>query len=102
VERARRGKGPSFLLCNTYRYYGHHVGDIQRAYYRSKEEEQEWRTHRDPLKLLSERLIAQQVVKAGVFEEIEQQVRAEIAAGVEFALNAPYPDPDEVDQHVYA
>jgi TPP-dependent pyruvate/acetoin dehydrogenase alpha subunit len=102
VERARRGKGPSFLLCNTYRYYGHHVGDIQRAYYRSKEEEQEWRTHRDPLKLLSERLIGQQVVKASVFEEIEQQVRAEIAAGVEFALNAPYPDPDEVDQHVYA
>ncbi len=102
VERARRGKGPSFLLCNTYRYYGHHVGDIQRAYYRSKEEEQEWRTHRDPLKLLSERLIEQQVVKASVFEEIEQQVRAEIAAGVEFALNAPYPDPDEVDQHVYA
>src|SRR6476646_8842154 len=24
VERARRGEGPSFLLCNTYRYYGHH------------------------------------------------------------------------------
>src|SRR5690348_12514985 len=30
VERAREGKGPGFLLCNTYRYYGHHVGDIQR------------------------------------------------------------------------
>src|ERR1700731_3474557 len=26
VERARRGSGPSFLLCNTYRYTGHHVG----------------------------------------------------------------------------
>ena len=38
--RARAGEGPAFLLCNTYRYYGHHVGDIQRTYYRSKEEEE--------------------------------------------------------------
>src|ERR1700676_1889369 len=37
VERARRGNGPSFLVCNTYRYTGHHVGDINREYYRSKE-----------------------------------------------------------------
>src|SRR5208282_3528420 len=36
VERARRGDGPGFLLCNTYRYHGHHVGDINREYYRSK------------------------------------------------------------------
>ena len=39
VERARRGDGPAFLLCKTYRYHGHHVGDIDRAYYRPKEEE---------------------------------------------------------------
>ena len=102
VARARRGEGPAFLLCNTYRYYGHHVGDVQRGYYRSKEEEQEWRTHRDPLKLLSERLIEQNLTEPALFEQIEQQVQAEIAAGVEFALNAPYPDPDEVEQHVYA
>jgi len=102
VERARRGEGPAFLICNTYRYYGHHVGDIQRGYYRSKEEEQEWRTHHDPLKLFAARLIEQKVVEASVFEQIEQRVQAEIAAGVEFALNAPFPDPSEVDQHVYA
>src|ERR1019366_1299735 len=28
-ERARDGGGPSFLVCNTYRYGGHHVGDKQ-------------------------------------------------------------------------
>src|SRR5512135_3344449 len=26
VERARRGEGPAFIECRTYRYYGHHVG----------------------------------------------------------------------------
>src|SRR5258705_4681980 len=40
VDRARRGDGPSFLMCNTYRYTGHHVGDISRDYYRSNQEEQ--------------------------------------------------------------
>ena len=52
VERARAGGGPAFLLANTYRYHGHHVGDVDRAYYRTKEEEQLWRDERDPLALL--------------------------------------------------
>ena len=43
-------KVQAFLLCNTYRYHGHDVGDIQRSYHRSKEEEQLWMTQRDPLK----------------------------------------------------
>ena len=31
VARARNGEGPFFMLLNTYRYHGHHVGDINRA-----------------------------------------------------------------------
>ena len=41
VERARAGEGPAFLLCRTYRFRGHHVGDIDRPY-RSREEEEKW------------------------------------------------------------
>jgi acetoin:2,6-dichlorophenolindophenol oxidoreductase subunit alpha len=102
VERARQGDGPAFLVCNTYRYYGHHVGDISRSYYRAKEEEQRWMTQRDPLTLLSDWLIEQQGADAAIFKQIEQRVRAEVEAGVEFALNAPYPELSEVDQDVYA
>ena len=40
-------------MCNTYRYHGHHVGDVDRAYYRSAEEEQEWRGQRDPIERLA-------------------------------------------------
>ena len=40
IERARNGEGPAFLQCITYRYHGHHVGDIARAYYRPKAEEE--------------------------------------------------------------
>ena len=102
VERARRGDGPAFLLCNTYRYYGHHVGDIQRSYYRSKEEEQQWMTQSDPLNLLSTWLVEQHLADSETLEQIEQRVRTEVTAGVEFALAAPYPEPGEVDQDVYA
>ena len=49
VNAPARGEGPAFLLGNTYRYSGHHVGDINREYYRSKQEEQHWKTERDPI-----------------------------------------------------
>ena len=102
VERVRSGGGPVFLLCNTYRYHGHHVGDIDRTYYRSEEEEQDWKTNRDPLMILSRWLIDQDLADQNIFDKIEAEMKDEIEAGAEFAVNAPYPDASEVDQHVYA
>src|SRR3990167_6114922 len=101
VERARQGKGPAFLICDTYRFHGHHVGDINRAYYRPKKEEEEWKK-RDPLKLLAAKLVRLKVADEKLLSEIEKETKREIEEGAQFALNAPYPDPSEVDQHVYA
>ncbi|HWQ83211.1 MAG TPA: thiamine pyrophosphate-dependent enzyme, partial [Anaerolineales bacterium] len=102
IEQARSGDGPGFLICDTYRYYGHHVGDINRGYYRSKEEEEFWHMNRDPLTLMSTWLSEQKAVPASVFAEIERKVGDEIAHGVEFALQTPYPDASEVYDNVYA
>ncbi len=101
VERARRGEGPAFLECLTYRYYGHHVGDINRTYYRSKEEEQDWRDNRDPLKLLAEKLIEQKLTDQTVLDQIVVDVKNEIESGVQFAIDAPFPNPSEVNEDVY-
>ncbi len=101
VERARRGEGPAFLECKTYRYYGHHVGDVNREY-RTREEEREWMTKHDPLETLSTRLLAQKLVDGDVFERIRADVKTEIDAGVEWALAAPYPAAEQVDEDVYA
>ena len=101
VERSRTGQGPAFLQCDTYRFHGHYVGDIDRAYYRSKEEEHEWITRRDPIKLLGERLVGQGIVHSDELERIREQTQAEISAGVEFAMNAPYPTANEVDENVF-
>jgi pyruvate dehydrogenase E1 component alpha subunit len=102
VARARRGEGPSFLLCNTYRYFGHHVGDVDRSSYRSKDEEEAWKTHRDPLKILREWMVGAGLARLEDFQAAEEAAREEVAQGVAYALAAPYPDPREVTLHVYA
>jgi acetoin:2,6-dichlorophenolindophenol oxidoreductase subunit alpha len=102
VGRARRGSGPAFLLCNTYRYHGHHVGDINREYYRPKSEEQRWKSERDPIPLLSDWMKNECAIEPEVFAGIQSEVESEMQAAVQFALDAPYPKPQEVDQDVYA
>jgi acetoin:2,6-dichlorophenolindophenol oxidoreductase subunit alpha len=102
VGRARRGEGPAFLQCNTYRFYGHHVGDIDRSYYRAKNEEEEWKSKRDPVKLFTEWLQKSEMADVKLLDQIEAEIATDIREAVNFALNAPYPDPNEVNQHVYA
>ncbi len=102
VSRARRGEGPGFLLCNTYRYHGHHVGDVDRAYYRSKAEEAEWADGRDPIALLGNWLADRGIAEAGALAAVAREAQDEIERGLQFALDAPFPEPSEVTEHVFA
>ena len=100
VARARRGEGPTFLLCRTYRFRGHHVGDVDRSYYRSKAEEEEWQRERDPVATLARRLL-EEGVRPDQLESVEEEARTEVQEGLRFALDAPFPDPGEVTMHVF-
>lgn len=102
VQRAREGNGPSFLLANTYRYFGHHVGDISRSYYRSQDEEAFWKTQRDPIQILADWLTSEHMAEPEQLAEIRAKAKGDVEAGVEFGLNAPYPAESEVTQDVYA
>ncbi len=102
VDRARRGEGPGFLLLHTYRYHGHHVGDVAREYYRPKEEEQRWMSERDPIALHAEWLVTEGLADRARLDQIQSELAAELDAAVEFAINAPYPDPSRVEEDVYA
>ena len=73
VERARQSKAPAFMLCHTYRFKGHHVGDINRAYYRSKEEEQHWTTNKIRSRCCQPGCIEQQLTEAQIFEQIKRR-----------------------------
>src|SRR5271167_1527580 len=102
VDRARHGDGPAFLLCNTYRFHGHHVGDINREYYRSKQEEQTWRTERDPITNFGKWLVEQKLADTSTLDQIQVELESEMKKAVDFAVVAPYPSPDEVEEDVYA
>jgi len=102
VERARAGGGPTFLVANTYRFHGHHVGDVDRTYYRGKDEESDWRANRDPIARLGARLVDEGITDAETLERLAQEATDEVARGVQFALDAEYPPEGEVTDHVYA
>lgn len=101
VERARVGRGPTFLECRTYRFFGHHVGDVDRAYYRPKQEEEEWRSERDPLQLFDSWMRARGYASEDDLKALDERAAAEVESGERFALDAPYPDVSEVDRDVY-
>ena len=91
-SRARQGEGPAFLLCNTYRYTGHHVGDINREYYRSKQEEQEWKTRARSHQVFGGLAPGREACRrSALARNCNPKSRAEMQAAVDFAIAAPYP-----------
>jgi pyruvate dehydrogenase E1 component alpha subunit len=90
------------VQADTYRYSGHHVGDINREYYRTKQEEQHWKTERDPIQLHASWLRAQGHADAATLDQISAEARTEMEAAVKFAIASPYPGVDQVEQDVYA
>lgn len=101
VDRCRKGEGPFFIELMTYRYHGHHVGDINREYYRSKEEEQDWKENRDPIIRFRSWLVSERIASEAEIDAMNAEIKDDAAAAVEYALNAKYPDVSEVDMHVF-
>jgi TPP-dependent pyruvate/acetoin dehydrogenase alpha subunit len=99
IERGRRGEGPTFLECLTYRLRGHYEGDP--GTYRDRAELADWRA-RDPIDRLVARLIAAGVLDAGMATDARQRAQATIAEAAEAALGGPPPAAEELTMDVYA
>ena len=99
VERARRGDGPAYLICTTYRYHGHHAADPLN--YREREEVERWRQV-DPIQRVKRAVVGGGVMTAAEVAELERGVEAEIEAAVEFGKASPEPDPDQLMTDIYA
>ena len=96
LEHARSGKGPVFLLCETYRLVGHYVGDPQ--VYRPKGELQELRETQDPLEKLREKL----ELSEDELEALDREVLELVEGSVEFAKSGTDPQPEDALKNVYA
>jgi len=90
AERARSGGGPTLIESVTYRFRGHSMADP--AHYRTRDEEKQWRTSRDPIALFEEKL-----KEAGVLRDEDiarNNARADevVADAARFADESPDPD----------
>jgi acetoin:2,6-dichlorophenolindophenol oxidoreductase subunit alpha len=96
LKHARDGKGPVFLLAETYRLTGHYVGDPQ--VYRPKDELRELRQTQDPI----DKLRASLEVPDAEWEAMDAEVVALVEASVEFAKNGTDPKPEDALKNIYA
>jgi len=99
AERARKGEGPSLIECKTYRYYGHSRSD-PRAY-RTKDEEKEWQG-KDPIPKFRAKVIPAGIMSEAECDDVRAEVKQEIEDAVRFAINSPWPKPEEVMEDLFA
>ena len=99
IERARAGEGPTLIECLTYRFRGHSLADPDEL--RSEKEKEFW-AKRDPLKKLKNDLTNSGLVTDEELKNIEKEIDLEVNDAVEFALNAPEPDPSELTKYIWA
>ncbi len=98
VDHARRGDGPVLLECETYRYYGHFLGDA--GQYRSAEEVESYRAA-DCIIRFGEHLRDEQGVPAQELEAVKAEVEKRIDEAVAFAEGSPAPGLEEMTADVY-
>ena len=99
IENAREGKGPTLIVGNTYRYYGHSAGDPGTAY-RTKEEVEKWK-RLDPIKRLRGQLLQKKMLTEPELKAIVTTTEKELDEAVKFAADSPEPSVEEALKDIY-
>ena len=99
AELCRAGKGPVMLELDTYRNYGHSLGD-PRNEYRSKEEEAEWKAL-DPIANLEKQLLENGCISKAKLDALKAKVADRNARMAAKAAWAADPDPADVIKYMY-
>ena len=90
---------PYFVEVQTYRYRGHSMSDPQK--YRTKEE-LEGKKGEDPILRVKAYILEQELFPVGRLDEVDEDVKAEVLAAVDFAEQSPLPDVSTMYEDVYA
>lgn len=104
VELCRSGQGPVFLEFLTYRMRGH-VGpddNVQgtRTDIRPKEEIDIWHK-KDPIARIEKYISKHKILSREEIIEVKKEVEREVEKAHEFALNSPFPVPEELNKYVF-
>ena len=99
VARARSGGGATLLEAKTYRLVPHTSDDDDRRY-RAREEVAEWR-QRDPIQLLKQNLIEQDLWNDERDQALRQEIFDEVSSAQKAAEGAADPVAEQALQHVF-
>ncbi len=99
VDRARAGEGPTLIEADTMRMRGHAIHDD--AKYVPGELFEEWEK-KDPILRFRQRLRRAKLLDDEIEETITSEVRDEVDAATEDAMNQPMPEPGGEIDEVYA
>ncbi len=100
VRRAVEGHGPTFIEAKVERYLPH-TSDDDDTRYRPREEIEEALKH-DPLRLFRAHLADAGILSEELDQRFYQEARAEVNRATDDAEAAPFPDPGDFYEHVYA
>lgn len=100
VARARAGEGPTLIEAKTYRFDEHSNRLTIPIEYRTKEEIQHYRTHRDPITLYRDILVSRGLLAE--VEAIEIEVARVMEEAVEFARESPEPEMQDLWDCLYS
>jgi pyruvate dehydrogenase E1 component alpha subunit len=98
VARSRGGEGPSLLVCDTWRFSGHHAGDKQS--YKDAAEAKAWAV-KDPIEALGRKLIADGLAKADALTALRAKIEADAALLAEQARAMPEPALESLGLHLH-
>ncbi len=103
IDRARSGKGPSFIEFKTCRYRAQVEGipDYCQEGLRSKQEVNRWKK-RDPLVIFKKRLMKEGVLDQADFERIDKETSLEVEQAEKYAMESPLPGPEILEKALYA
>lgn len=102
VTRARRGEGPTLIEARTYRFDEHSVGlFVPGKPYRPPAEVEEYKVHRDPIKLFRQVLLTDGLSEAEL-EVIEKEASTAVAEAIRFGERSPRPDPATLQDYLYS
>ncbi len=93
-ERAVSGGGPTLIEAKTYRFRGHSMADP--AYYRTRDEEKQWRSTRDPIALFEQKLKEAGVIRDEDIHAANNKADAVVEECVRFADDSPDPSLDDL------
>ncbi len=99
AQRARSGNGPTLIEAKTYRFAGHSRADT--APYRPKGELESW-AERDPLKIMRERLLQDNVMTQEEIDQVSIDADKYVSELVQFLTKEPEPEISAMFNHIWA